>query len=607
MNNLKFKELIKKKAVWIFLFLSVAIYFAFGSHHLAQFTTADEHFWFYSRVPQYWNAIASQNWKKTRINDKPGISVAVVAGPALLFEKNPERLEIKDKIQPDPNRTATSLRLNSIFRWPILIFNGLFSLYLFYVLKKLFKNKWLALFSVSLMILSPTLLGISQIINPDALMWSFSAAAIFSFCALLDTGEKKFLILAPLFLALALLSKYSATILYPFFFAVLLAYFFIEKKEDGKVDNQRLKFGLWGYLTVVTGSLVFFSLFMPAVFTNYKYLTKGTVDYPGMRDILIPTGIIWLLMLLDAYFNKGKIVNWLYAKLELAKKYVMPAFFGVLSCIVVVLIINAVSGLDFLKIHGIPFDIRQGKDFVKGTTFIQKIFLEFRQLVFSLQPLVLLGVIWLWIRGAFSKIPYRFLILAVSAFIPVYYLAVMTQNLLANIRYSIILYPIAITLGAIGIWDFFGTFKKTVSRAWIAAGIIVISVFTLWQTSPFYFNYTSLLLPNKYIITGAWGYGGYEAAQYINSQDNPEQLNVWADYQGVCEFIKGMCMTKNYNFDQEKYKFDYFVFSRRGQILDDKKSDLEKPIEKDPVWSLYINGRPDNYVKVYRGTGALGE
>lgn len=603
MKNLNLRGWIKNKSVWLILLLLIVLYFSFGAYHLAQFTTADEHFWFYNRIPQYWKSIASHKWEKTRINDKPGISVAMISGAGLFFQKNPEKLEIKDLIQPDPNRTATSLDLNRTFRLPILIFNGLFSLYLFYVLNKLFKNKWLSLLSVSAIILSPTLLGISQIVNPDSLMWSFSAAAIFSFAALLYTGEKKFWLFAPLFLAMSLLSKYSAAVLYPFFFTVLLLYFFIEKKADGDIDNQRLKFGLLGYLATVIGSLVFFSLFMPAVFIKINYLTSGTIDYPGMKNILIPIGIIWLLMLIDSIFNYGKIVNWIYKKIEPTKEYFFSAFFGILSFIIIIMLINAVSGLDFLKIHSIPFDIRQGKDFIKGTTFIQKIFLEFRQLVFSLQPFVLAGILWLWIRAAISKIPYRFIILISSAFIIVYYLAVITQDLLANIRYSIMLYPIAITLGAVGIWDFFAVMKKKIAPAWIAIGLISVSTFSLWEAKPFYFNYTNALLPQKYIITGAWGYGGYEAAQYINSQPNPENLRVWTDYQGTCEFIKGMCMTKNYKFDQSKYAFDYFVFSRRGQILDTKKKGNEKPIGNQPVWSLEIGGRPENYVKVYKSAG----
>jgi 4-amino-4-deoxy-L-arabinose transferase-like glycosyltransferase len=599
----KIIQYLKDKAVYIFLLLSMVVYFSFGSFHLAQFVTADEHFWFYERIPQYWKAIGDQNWKKTRVNDKPGISVALLGGTGLLLEKNPEKFEMKDIVDPDPNRTETSLRLNAIFRWPILVFNGFFSLYLFYVLRKNFKNKWPALFATLLIILSPTLLGISQIVNPDSLMWSFSAAAIFSFMALLVTDEKKFFILSPLFFSLALLSKYSAAVLYPFFFAALLIYFFIEKTEDKNINFQRLKSALWGYLTTVVGSLIFFALFMPAVFTKYQYLTEGTMDYPGMRYILIPIGIVWVAILLEVKFNKGKVTNWVYKKIDIVKKYLFPVFFGLMALIPIILMVNTLSGLDFLKIHDVPFDVRQGKDFVKGTTFIQKIFLEFRQLTFSLQPFVLLGIIWLWIRAAFFKIPYRFFIFLSSIFILIYYLAVITQDLLANIRYSIMLYPIAIALGALGIWDFFETLKKPVSKYAIAMGIVAVSVFSLWQAKPFYFNYTNSLLPSKYIITGAWGYGGYEAAEFINSQPNPENLRVWTDYQGACEFIKGMCMTKNYKYNTEKYQFDYFIFSRRGQILDEKKSGNEKPIDNQPVWSLEIGGRPQNFIQVYKAKG----
>jgi len=67
------------------------------------------------------------------------------------------------------------------------------------------------------MALSPILVGMSQIINPDALFWVFSSASIFSYFALLKTDERKFIRLTALFLGASLLSKYTANILFPLF------------------------------------------------------------------------------------------------------------------------------------------------------------------------------------------------------------------------------------------------------------------------------------------------------------------------------------------------------------------------------------------------------
>lgn len=606
MFNEKMKLLLKNKLPWLLFLIPITIYFLFGTYHLARFTTADEHFWFYDRIPQYWDSLAEKKWKKTRVNDKPGITVAMFGGAGLLLEKNPESKEMRDYMPPIPSRPEDSLTLNKNFRLPILIFNALFSLFLLYVLNKILQKKWLSLIAASLIILSPTLLGISQIVNPDSFLWIFSASAILSFGALLSTGEKKFFVLAPLFLALSLLSKYSASILYPFLFIVMIIYFFTNaKKPEGgnlmMIDNKRLQTALWGYLATVLGSLVFFSIFMPAVFVKYKYLTEGTIDYPGMRYILIPIFAIWTLMLLDSRFRNGKITNWIIVQTVRYKTYIYRFIFGFLTLVVAFLLINAWSGIDFLKIHSIPFDVRQDKAFIKGTSLLQKIFLEFRQLTFSLHPIVLAGLVWIWIRSFIRSTKFDFIILTASSFLIIYFSAVITQGLLANIRYSIMTYPMAIIMGSIGIWDFFSVLKKKISPAWIFIGLLSVSTFSLWQAKPFYFNYTSVLLPKNYIITGAWGYGGYEAAEYINSLPGSEKFNVWADYQGTCEFIKGSCMTKNYEYNPAKYKFDYFVFSRRGQILDkQKKGSTIKPIGDEPVWELHIGNRPENFVKVYK-------
>ena len=64
------------------LVLVLGLYLFFGLSHLGQFVTADEHKWLYERIPNYWEAIRDQKWKKTFINDKPGVSVAILGLPA---------------------------------------------------------------------------------------------------------------------------------------------------------------------------------------------------------------------------------------------------------------------------------------------------------------------------------------------------------------------------------------------------------------------------------------------------------------------------------------------------------------------------------------------
>ena len=592
----------KENFFWLLLLVPVIIYLYFGFCHISQFMTADEHFWFYERTPQYWKSYLSGNWEKTRINDKPGITTAFVSGAGLLWEKNPEKSAVKEVMGPDASRQNTTERIGKTFRLPILIFNAFFIFYLFWVLKKITEDKWLSLIGSSAILLSPTLLGISQIVNPDSLLWTFSFALLLSFISFIKTCEKKFIILSALFLALSLLSKYSACIFYPVLFFII-AIFSIFDFIDKKVFIEKIKLFLWSYLGIVFGSMAIFSVFMPAVFIKPNYLFKGTIGYPGMFEIMLAIFSLSILVLIDAYFNKSKLSSVIINFFGRLKNILPQIVYAVIFVILAILLISGIMEKDFLNIWQIPFDVRQDKAFIKNTSLIQKIFLEFRQLTFSLHPLIIIGIFLAMWQGFRRKISHEFLVFPFSAFILIFFTAVMTQGLLANIRYSIVLFPVAIIIGTIGLYTFFINLKKIkISPVWLWIFLIICFVFSIWKIKPFYFNYTNSLLPKYRIITGAWGYGGYEAVQFINSQsDKPENLKVWADYPGVCEFFVGECMAKKYTYDESRYDFDYFVFSRRGQILESKKKSVtKKPVRKDPAWRLFIGDREENYIKVYK-------
>ncbi|MEP7162262.1 MAG: hypothetical protein ABI747_00650, partial [Candidatus Moraniibacteriota bacterium] len=122
-------------------------------------------------------------------------------------------------------------------------------------------------------------------------------------------------------------------------------------------------------------------------------------------------------------------------------------------------------------------------------------------------------------------------------------------------------------------------------------------------------NYMNGFLPKKMLLTDSWGYGGYEAAQYLNALPDAKNLTVWSDYYGVCEFLVGKCLTA-YSFDGSKIKPDYYVLTRRGRIRYmsrydrwEEKSGLiayqyyDRP---DPDWAVIIDGRPGNFVKVVK-------
>jgi len=231
----------KNKYPLIILVVSVLIFYAFGVYRLAKFETADEHYWIQERIPQYWDAVSNGKWKKTLINDKPGVTLAFISGIGMIFENHPAsyaKLEGHVNIY-DPANTE---RLNLIFRLPLLIFSGLFCLYFFWIIKKITQNQWLALWFSIFILLSPILLGISRIINPDSLLWIFSTAAIFSFIAYLKLQEKKFIVYSALLLGFSLLSKHIASILFPFLFVLILFYILQNFKNWSEKNNAQKKY-----------------------------------------------------------------------------------------------------------------------------------------------------------------------------------------------------------------------------------------------------------------------------------------------------------------------------------------------------------------------------
>ena len=89
----KQKKLPKKKKDWsilllLFIIFPLVAYLWLGFQNLTKFETADEHLWinnpYEGRIHQYWDAMSQKDWSQTRINDKPGVSLAYISGLGLL-------------------------------------------------------------------------------------------------------------------------------------------------------------------------------------------------------------------------------------------------------------------------------------------------------------------------------------------------------------------------------------------------------------------------------------------------------------------------------------------------------------------------------------------
>lgn len=608
----------EKISALIILALSLLMFFVFGFYRIGKFVTADEHYWVYERIPQYFQAVKDVNIKKTRINDKPGVSLALVSGFGMLREKNPQNhFEKSERI--DHYDSNNSDNFYSSFRIPIIIFNLFISAYLFWVIEKFLKNKLLSALAVSFAILSPVILGMSRIINPDALLWSTSAAAIFSFFSLIKTKEKKFILLTGFFTGLALLSKYTANILFVFYFIFILLEYLMNRQKlnypSAKEDSAYFKRNISWLGAIFLLSCLVLGFFMPAAAKNLKIMYLQTIGSEGIKTVFLPFILVISFILFDAIFLKAKIISQFRNFFDKIKKIIIPIFYGFFLLFIFTVLANWIFNLNIFDTAKISVDDRSADIFVLKTGLEGKILSEAFPFVFSLTPIALGLIIFYWISKTLERKnedEFSSLGLSISIFMLIFLAGGMISGVLLTTRYLIILYPLAGFLAILGIREVFKFFNFSLkSKLIFSVLILIINFLTLWNVKPFYYNYGSFLLPKNQIVSDTWGIGGYEAAQYLNNLPDSKNLTVWADYYGTCEFFKGKCST-DYKFDE---KVDYFVLTRRGEIrykptfLASQNPQWDRGIiidvfsaysSKNPIWKLNINNRNKNFVKIIK-------
>ena len=607
------------------------LFFTFGYYHLTKFETTDEHLWKYGRIKQYWQAVKTQDWKNTYINDKPGVTIALFSGAGLLFEPNPESHRIND-----PNITQNRLFkiydikktdfINLIFRLPILILATLSIPLFFWLILKAFDSVWLALFSTIFIALNPILIGMTQIINPDSYFWMFGGLSAFSYLAHLNKKGKKFLILTCIFTGLALLSKYTAVMLFVFYGLALISKFIFSEKEIEKSDIKIFFKECLNIVFIFIIAAVIFSVFLPAVFVEPRYLTKGVGQFVKRGNIkeisIIATLLIGLMI-----FYRGKFLEKIFKILKEKKKLVLIIACTALSFVILSIVLNV-----FLDQKLVPFDemrdtayAKEPRKFNFGTLIkfdnvllknTKLLLFEFYPLVFSLTILNFALLLFLLGKSIFKKINIKYagILVAIIIFTFIYYSSTILAGVVANVRYSIILQPLFSFLAAVAFLEFLKSLKLRDKRHLILStvAILLISGYIVWSVKPFYFSYENPILPKKFTINSTWGSGFYEAAQYLNSKPDPEELIIWTNSTAVCHFFKGRCINKN-KINLEIVKPDYFVISKRGAIKMRKRfifvdENLSKKsseyyfdnIDNNYEWKIDINQRPENYVKIVK-------
>jgi hypothetical protein len=506
-------------------------------------------------------------------------------------------------------------------RFPIFIFNSLMLIVFYFFIKKLFDRKT-ALFSVIFIGLSPILIGMSSIINPDSLLWIFVPLSLLAYLIYLKDLSDKYLYLSGLFLGLAILTKYVANILYVFFLGLIFLNYIVYRYEGSGIDiRSYLKKSLLDYTSLVIISLATFLILLPASWLNIGYLLKGTLFSEAFVKVWPIFLALIIFITLDMKMAKSKIMSSILNFLARWKKFIFVSLAAIFILAAVAVFFDVYTGMKIYNLESILASPKSSSD-VAG--FVGMMLANFYSLIFGVHPLAFISILFLAVISLKSKkqedldIIFSFFIFI---FILFYYLASSVEGVSATVRYQIVIYPLAFILAAIGLTKFLDLIlkNKKSSSGFILSTffIMLISIHSLFSIKPFFFSYASDLLPKEYVLNlKDMGDGSYEAAQYINSLPDSNKLVIWTDKKGVCDFFVGSCLG-GLKFDNES-KFDYFVVSSgretrttnmtrgKAQSGDPISSIINKAYDSNLYdYKIEIGSRPNNFVKIISEETAL--
>ena len=602
----------KSNVLMIFaLSLAIITNLSFGTYHLAKFAAVDEPLWTFDRIPKFWNNVMDGEWQKTMISDKPGITVALLSGIGTLWT-NPEEYKLIEQEEEIKIPAGEIEKMNFPLRFPLVLFNALALIVFYYLLSKLFNNNT-ALLSVLFIGLSPILLGISRIINPDSLFWVFSSLSLLSYFLSIKNPRIIYLFLSGIFLGFALLTKYIANIFFVFYFATIFVDFFLNNMQIGKPWNEYFKEAFKKYLVVVYFSILTFFIFLPAVWVNLGRIPQATVLSEAFSSSWLAFLFVVLVFIFETWVLKGRVFGFIFSFLAKNKNILLKIFCLIFLLSIVLATLNTLFDMRWTNFES---TLASPKSTILNPQNIPGAFLaNFYPLVFGIHPLALFSVVilltWLiaknksldWTKEGSIWIAY------ILIFIFIYYIASFVNKIGATVRYQIIVYPLIFIVAAFGIdliLKKFGKKIKIITLAILAFFLIV----SMENIRPFYFSYASEILPQKYVLNlKDMGDGSYEAAEYLNGLPNAENLIVWSDKRGVCYFFKGGCFG---SFELNKGRtIDYFVVSAGREIrtarhipYKGRHNDFEVQVDKiyeldNYDYRLDIGGRPNNFIKIF--------
>lgn len=620
------KEWLRKQgipALFAVLFFT-GLFCSFATYKLGQYAAVDEPLWLYGRIPKFWNNVQEREWQKTDVSDKPGITVAITSGVGLLrydprhFDDNRREGEVFVE-----KNVAEMESFFFTFRFPIVVLVTILLLGVYFLLERLL-GKETALVSYASLTTSPILIGIAKIINPDALLWLFTTLSLLCYLVFQKKSLYRYLVLAGIFLGLGLLTKYIANIIFIYLFLLLFLEYIYHKEQSQKLLSEYIREGLIHIALIIFTALTTFYVLLPANWPEPKELIESTLLSQAFVRVAPLFGLLVAILIADQIFNKNRLASLVVHITSMSKVWLARILALIFLGSIVFTLLNTWYGMyfyDFMDLISSPKTIERNSDFVG-------VFLtNFYPLIFSLTPLVLIGLIAatcfpLFKKDFFQNDLYRFA-LYVIVFTLVYYLGAAVNGVGSIIRYQIIIFPLIALMAGVGISALVALLQKRfpVRQAFfLPLALLIIagtSIYTLVKT-PFPLSYASSLLPHQYYVDlKDMGPGSYEIAMLLNQLPDASNILVWTDKDGVCQFFIGRCKRGNGKEAITDQSIDYIVISSaresrsnnmvRSRYEDDPQHVIpihlfyEKTEPAD--FSIFINNNPAHYVKAFRYQG----
>ncbi len=598
----------------LFVLIFTLTFFVFGLQNLSRFAAVDEPLWLDGRIGKFWKSISEQWMDKTLVSDKPGITVAISSGPGLLFVEPKDYRNTRNEFETKhPGINIENLYL--AFRLPLLIVITLL-LPLFYLLLAPLVGIRAALFGYGAITLSPVLIGMSKIVNPDSLLWVFAPLSFLAYLVFLEKRAWRYLLLSGLLFGFALLTKYVANFLVVYLFA--LSFLYPLWKQDEKLTLSFLfkVFLIWFGISVAT-----LYLFVPAFWVHPTTLLASTLFSQAFEKVAWIFIVLITLVFLDQILVKSRVSLFFIETLKpyggIFGKMILGFFILTFS----IAFLNGIFGMPWIH-----FSEMLASPKTSGLQHLLSLFFtNFYPLTFGVAPLILLGMsvmLWqTWSAHFRSFTSLHRLVLALILFILLYYCGSTVNGVVLINRYQIMLYPLMALLGGIGLfvlteilWKSFRKSSLTTFPALILlAGISLLLAFSPF-VSRFPLSYTSSLLPKQYSVdVKDMGAGSYEAAMYLNELPDAKDTAIWTDKTGVCKFYVGPCLD-GFNLSKLRAKNVQYLVLSSGRAArtahrfapTESLSTAEDALRldtyyerNDPLYEIRINGRASQNVKIF--------